>query len=120
MGLFAKGAVVLVPYPFSDLRRSKLRPAIVLASVSADDYILCQIITKPYGARNVVEISTVSNPRSGLHAKSYSRPEKLFTGHESIIVEQIGELEYPTVNEIIDGVVKILRASKAVIFISRN
>ena len=110
MGLFAKGTVVLVPYPFSDLSRSKLRPALVLAAVSAGDYILSQITTKPYDSRNVVAISPTLNPRSGLHAISYARPEKLFTGHESIIVEQIGILNELIINEIVDTVIAILRS----------
>jgi mRNA interferase MazF len=43
------GAVVLVPFPFSDLSQAKLRPAIVLAAVGRDDWILCQITSTPYG-----------------------------------------------------------------------
>jgi hypothetical protein len=37
------GGVVLIPFPFSDLSGSKLRPALVLADVSAGDWVLCQI-----------------------------------------------------------------------------
>jgi mRNA interferase MazF len=37
------GAVVLVPFPFSDLSQSKRRPAVVLADVGRNDWILCQI-----------------------------------------------------------------------------
>ena len=79
MGVFTKGEVVLVPYPFSDLSQSKLRPALVLASVSGDDYILCQITSRPYSTRVVVVIIENENPESGLHVKSFARPEKLFT-----------------------------------------
>ncbi len=109
MGLFAKGSIVLVPYPFSDLSRSKLRPAVVLAGVSASDYILCQITTKPYGAKRVVEINPTIDSQSGLHALSFARPEKLFTGHESIIREQIGKLERSSIETIVEAVVTILR-----------
>jgi len=34
------GSVVLVRFPFSDLSASKLRPAVVLAGVDRDDWIL--------------------------------------------------------------------------------
>lgn len=37
------GAVVLIPYPFSDLSRSKRRPAADLASADRGDWVLCQI-----------------------------------------------------------------------------
>jgi len=42
-------AVVLVPFPFSDLSRAKLRPAVVLADAGRGDWILCQVTSKPYG-----------------------------------------------------------------------
>ncbi len=37
------GAVVLIPFPFSGLSQSKLRPAIVLADVGKGDWVLCQV-----------------------------------------------------------------------------
>ena len=42
------GAVVLVPFPFSDLSQAKLRPAVVLAEAGRGDWVLCQ-----YGQRMV-------------------------------------------------------------------
>ena len=43
----AAGAVVLVPFPFSDLSRAKMRPAVVLAEAGRNDWILCQITSNP-------------------------------------------------------------------------
>jgi len=51
------GAVVLVPFPFSDLSQAKLRPAIVLADVGRDDWILCQITSNPYGDPRAVPLA---------------------------------------------------------------
>jgi hypothetical protein len=45
----AKGAIVLVRFPFSDLSRTKLRPAVVLADAGRGDRVLCQVTSKPYG-----------------------------------------------------------------------
>jgi mRNA interferase MazF len=36
----APGAIVLVPFPFSDLSNTKLRPAVVLADAGLGDWIL--------------------------------------------------------------------------------
>lgn len=47
MGAFAAGQVVLLPFPFSDLTRSKLRPALLLADAGRDDWIACQITSNP-------------------------------------------------------------------------
>ncbi len=60
------GAVVLVPFPFSDLSQSKLRPAVVLADVSKGDYIPGQITSNAYSDSQVIEL-TNSNFVSGLY-----------------------------------------------------
>lgn len=33
MGAFAAGSIVLIPFPFSDLSQTKLRPAVVLTTL---------------------------------------------------------------------------------------
>ena len=43
MGKFVKGDVVVVPFPFSDLSASKKRPALVVATLTGNDVILCKI-----------------------------------------------------------------------------
>ena len=58
MGAFAAGSVVLVPFPFSDLSRSKLRPAVVLAEADRDDLILCQVTSNPYSDGAAVVLTT--------------------------------------------------------------
>jgi mRNA interferase MazF len=47
MGPLTVGSVVLIPFPFSDLSRAKLRPAIALAQTLRDDWILCQVTSNP-------------------------------------------------------------------------
>jgi mRNA interferase MazF len=48
------GSVVLVPFPFSDLSQSKLRPAVVLADAGRGDWILCQVTSSPYADAKAV------------------------------------------------------------------
>jgi mRNA interferase MazF len=43
---FVSGEVVVLPYPFTDLSSSKVRPALVLASLDRGDVILCQITSQ--------------------------------------------------------------------------
>ena len=50
-------AVVLVPFPFSVLSRSKLRPALVLADAGRGDWILCQVTSNPYSDPRAVRLS---------------------------------------------------------------
>jgi len=55
MGTFVKGDVVVLPFPFSDLSAAKRRPAFVVAALTGDDVILCQITSKTIAENELVE-----------------------------------------------------------------
>ena len=107
----AAGVVVLVRFPFSDLSRSKLRPAVVLADAGRGDWILCQITSKPYGDTRAISITDASFTTGSLRIKSYARPGKLFTSNQSLIMAQVGSLRGEALKQIIERVVDILHAS---------
>ena len=46
MGRFIKGDVLVALFPFSDLSRAKSRSAVVVATLTGDDVLLCQITRK--------------------------------------------------------------------------
>ena len=89
----AIGTVVLVRFPFSDLSRSKLRPAAVLAAVGRGDYVLCQITSNRYADRDAIELRDEHFNRGSLHRISYVRPGKLFTANDALMVREVGELK---------------------------
>ena len=88
----AAGTVVLVPFPFSDLSRSKLRPAIVLADVGHDDWVLCQVTSNPYSDPLAVTINDSGFSMGSLQKTSYARPTKLFTANHQIMISLVGRL----------------------------
>ena len=47
MGAPTAGEVGVIPFPFSDLTQSKVRPALCLADAGRGDYVLCQITSQP-------------------------------------------------------------------------
>jgi len=57
MVLPAVRKVILVPFPFSDLSQSKLRPAVVLADAARGDWLLCQVTSNPYGDASAISIT---------------------------------------------------------------
>ncbi|CAN5867449.1 type II toxin-antitoxin system PemK/MazF family toxin [soil metagenome] len=103
------GSVVLVPFPFSDLSRSKLRPSIILADVGRGDYVLCQVTSNPYSDPIAVELSDDSFAVGSLQRASFARPGKLFTAHESIIQATVGTLRPDVLRAVLDRVIDILR-----------
>ncbi len=92
MEKFEVGNIVLVLFPFSDLRGQKLRPALILAKAEFDNLILCQITSKPYTSRLAIKLTKTDFARGGLSITSYIRPDKLFTADKSIIYKTAGTL----------------------------
>lgn len=110
MGAPARGEVVLVSFPFTDLSGRTLRPAVVLAAGDhRDDIILCQITSQDYGDREAVAIDPLKDFGSGSLAKdSYARPRKLFTANDSLINRVVGKLKAGKLDEIALAVIKAI------------
>ncbi len=105
----AAGAVVLVPFPFSDLSRSKLRPAVVLAGAGRGDWILCQITSNPYSDARAVRLTEDDFRTGSLKVESYARPGKLFTANQDLIERQVSYLKDESFRRIISAVVCLLK-----------
>jgi mRNA interferase MazF len=103
------GSVVLVPFPFSDLSQSKLRPAVVLARVERGDWILCQITSKAYADSRAVELTEEDFEHGSLRLVSYARPAKLFTANERIFVSEEGVLGTEALKRITNQVVAVIQ-----------
>lgn len=113
MGAPSAGAIVLVPFPFSDLSHSKLRPAVILADAGRGDRVLCQITSNPYSDARAVPINPNDFLSGSLQVESYARPGKLFTANSSLIVAEAGRLKHESLSRIVDAVINLLRASSA-------
>jgi len=107
------GAVVLVPFPFSDLSQAKLRPAVVLANSGRGDWILCQVTSNPYGDSHCIEMMDDSFAEGSLRVTSYARAGKLFTANQDLMVSQVATLNSSSFKSIIEAVIEILRRGLA-------
>ncbi|PIU31154.1 MAG: MazF family transcriptional regulator [Syntrophobacteraceae bacterium CG07_land_8_20_14_0_80_61_8] len=103
------GAVVVVPFPFSNLTLAKPRPAVVLADAGRGDLILCQVTSNPYADPRAVELTEISFAQGSLRITSYARPGKLFTASRELILSQAGVLTAVAFQVIIESVIHILR-----------
>lgn len=105
------GTVVLIPYPFTDLTNTKLRPAVVLADAGRGDIILRQITSNRYADARAVETNNMSFASGGLRLVSFARPTKLFTGDNNLIVKELGTLTANALTEGIEAVINLLNES---------
>jgi mRNA interferase MazF len=88
----AAGQVVLVPFPFSDLSHSKVRPAVCLADAGRGDWVLAQITSNGYGDPSAIPLDAADFASGGLHVVSFARPGKLFTAHAGLMIKSVGVL----------------------------
>lgn len=105
------GEVVLVPFPFSDLSQSKLRPAVCLADAGRGDWILCQITSNPYGDPTAVPVDAADFSTGGLRLASFARPGKLFTAHSGLMIRSVGVLTPTAFTRVLSAVVAMFQQS---------
>jgi mRNA interferase MazF len=99
----------LVPFPFSDLSASKLRPAVVLADAARGDWVLCQVTSNPYGDSRALELHAADFAQGSLHRVSFARPARLFTAQQQLITAKVAQLTDAALGKLIDGVIKVFR-----------
>jgi mRNA interferase MazF len=108
MGGFVKGEVVITPFPFSDLSTSKKRPALVIAALTGDDVILCQITSKNVADSYAIPISSSDFTAGNLRKDSNVRPNRIFTADSNIFLNRAGVLAPDKVQEVIARIVEII------------
>ena len=109
MGRFAKGEVVVFPFPFSDLTGSKPRPSLVVADLPGDDMILCMITKNPRDT-DAIRLETADFDKGSLPiSPCYIRPSRLFTGEDALVQLSRGNVSAVKLAEVINKVVEIVQ-----------
>jgi len=107
MEKFVKGDVVVLPFPFSNLSKSKKRPALVVADLQGDDVILCQITSEARVGDYSIVLANDDFKSGSLNLTSMIRPNRLFTADRSIVLYTIGHLNESKIKEVEKEIVKI-------------
>ena len=93
MGLFAAGDIVIIPFPYSDLSKTKLRPALIVADLDNNEYILIQITSQEYDNKYTIKLFNSDLKFGTLKVNSYLKYSKIFTASESIFFKSIAKIE---------------------------
>lgn len=102
------GSVVLVPFPFSNLSGTKLRPALVIASSGRGDWVCAQITSNPYSDTSAVELGDSDFQVGSLSKPSFIRPGKLFTANQSLFRRIVGRITVNKLNEVRAAIIALL------------
>jgi mRNA interferase MazF len=104
-----KGDIVLIPFPFTDLSGTKLRPAPILAVASAD--VTVAFITTQVGWKEPTDIELQPDLSTGIKKPSLIRPSKLATIDKTIVLGRIGSLPSRILDQVNKSLKTILQLS---------
>lgn len=94
-----KGAIILVPFPYTDLSGQKIRPAVVLSSGQGlgDDVIVSFIsanVKNPLPEHHVLLNQTLKSfNKTGLKSSSVIKVNKIATLEKKIILGELGKID---------------------------
>jgi len=93
----AKGDVVLLSFPFTDLSGSKLRPAVVLAE-SVLDVTVCFVTTQLFWEEEN-DLKLWPNTHSGIKKESILRVSKIATLDRAFLKGKLGSLSTEEISD---------------------
>ncbi len=99
MGKPIAGDVVVLPFPQTNLQPGKRRPALVVVDLSGNDLILCQITSQVHRDAYSIDLDKGDFQSGQLNARSYIRPNRLFTVEDSVILYTAAQLTKTKLNE---------------------
>jgi mRNA interferase MazF len=97
---FAKGDVVVLPFPFSDMSATKRRPALVVSDVFGKDVLLSQITSQNNADPYVIKLENSHFTTGSLAAASLIRTNRLFTADIDIILYRVGNISQAKYEEV--------------------
>src|SRR3954470_6865904 len=110
MARFVSGEIVVVPFPFTDLSSAKVRPALVLASLSRGDVILCQITSRAAGHPEAIPILAADfEPGGALNRASFALPHRVVTANEVCVRRAVARLKPAKLQQIRERVCATIR-----------
>jgi len=93
------GDVVVLPFPQTNLLPGKRRPALVVANLTGDDVILCQITSQTHRDSYSIALDVDDFQTGQLNVRSYIRPNRLFTAEHSVIISTAAHVTTPKLDE---------------------
>ncbi len=94
----AKGDLVLINFPFTDLSGVKLRPAVILAETNLD-FTVC-FITSQLHWQEITDVQLNPSVSNGLKVPSMLRTSKIATLDKTLVKGLLGKLEMFEVDEL--------------------
>ncbi len=105
----AKGDIVLITFPFTDLSGNKLRPAVILVDTVED--VTVTFITTQIKWQEPTDVLLTPTSNNGLKLPSLIRTSKLATLDKALIRGRIGKLSFDELNNLDENLKLVLKLS---------
>jgi len=102
-----KGSVILIPFPFTDLKGSKIRPAIVLCKNDLD-VTIC-FVTSELRWKTKHDVSVFPSQDNGLKVPSLIRISKIATIDSDLVLGELGTLSNAEIMELNKALKELLQ-----------
>lgn len=109
-GRFCKRRCRSHPFPFSDLSAAKKRPALVVAALTGDDVLLCQITSQAISDTYAIPLLDSGFASGGLAQATNTRPNRFFTADPNIIRYRAGVVTAAKLQGVVTKIVQIVTA----------
>ena len=110
---YQKGDIVIIGFPFSDLSRTKKRPALIISNDNVNktgDYLMVQITSKISNDRLSLPLNKTDfiNEKE-LPLQSCIRLHKIFLLNESLIISKNTAINHEFTNFIIGKITELIK-----------
>jgi len=102
-----KGDILLIPFPFTDLKGSKNRLALVLIDCESD--VTLAFISTQLSWKEVTDILLKPTNNNGLKKESLVRLSKIATIDKNLVLGRIGRLDADALKQVNINLIKLLR-----------
>jgi mRNA interferase MazF len=101
-----KGDVILISFPFTDLKGEKVRPAMVLVVSNLD--VIVAFITTQFKWQSTFDLFLEPDDLNGLKKTSLLRLSKITTIDKDLVLGKLGELNSKYIASVNDNLMNIL------------
>lgn len=106
MAAFVRGDVVVIDFPFSDLSKTKRRPAIVVGSSYGSDILLCSVTSQSSGDPHILALENSDFSAGTIKRSSTIRYSKLLTVDEANVLYKAGALKQQKIKDILQAIIQ--------------
>ena len=106
---FVRGDIIIIEFPYSDLKSVKRRPVLILKVPKGEGIIVAQITGESYEKQVEIALEKEDFKQGSLKRDSYVRMDKIASIEKVLIKYKAGSLKQEKSNEIIDKICSFLK-----------